>query len=178
MTTLFVVLAVGFFLGIRHAADPDHVVAVTTIVARSKKVTHAAVIGAVWGAGHTLTIVLVGAVIIFFSVVVPPRLGLAMELGVAVMLMLLGAMNLFGLRGQVQAVLAAAPAGEGDVHTHIHTHGDYVHSHRHGHGPGEHSHGPERTPLAWLDRWFGSTAGYRWLRPLIVGIGPLAKVAL
>lgn len=168
MTTLFAVLAVGFFLGMRHAADPDHVVAVSTIVARSRKVAHAALIGAVWGAGHTLTILFVGAAIIFFSLVIPPRLGLAMELAVAIMLVLLGLMNLAGMRGQVQTALDTAPGA--DEHTHVHAHGDYVHTHRHGHSPGEHTHAREQTPLAKLDRWFGSASGYRLLRPLIVGI--------
>jgi high-affinity nickel-transport protein len=93
-----------------------------------------------------------------------------MELAVALMLMVLGLMNLAGARRQVQETLEAAPAGDGDAHVHVHTHGDYVHSHRHGHGPGEHLHAAEGTPLARLDGWLGSVAGYRWLRPLIVGI--------
>jgi high-affinity nickel permease len=94
MLTSFSVLALGFLLGMRHATDPDHVLAVTTIVAHERSVARAAGIGALWGAGHTATIVLVGGAILAFRLVVPPRLGLAMEFAVALMLVLLGVRNL------------------------------------------------------------------------------------
>jgi high-affinity nickel-transport protein len=84
------VLTLGFILGMRHATDPDHVVAVTTIVSQQYSVGRAARVGALWGAGHTVTIVLVGGAILLFRLAVPPRLGLAMEFAVAVMLVLLG----------------------------------------------------------------------------------------
>lgn len=90
MLTSLSVLALGFLLGMRHATDPDHVVAVTTIVSQQRSVARAAGVGALWGAGHTATIVLVGGAILLFRVAVPPRLGLAMEFAVAVMLVLLG----------------------------------------------------------------------------------------
>jgi len=57
----------GFFLGMRHATDPDHVVAVTTIVSRERRVDRAGAIGMLWGLGHTVTILLVGGAIFFFS---------------------------------------------------------------------------------------------------------------
>jgi high-affinity nickel permease len=84
------VLALGFLLGMRHATDADHVVAVTTIVSQQPSVARAAGIGALWGAGHTATIVLVGGAILLFRLAIPPRLGLAMEFAVAVMLVFLG----------------------------------------------------------------------------------------
>jgi hypothetical protein len=87
-------LALGFFLGMRHATDADHVVAVTTIVCRQRGLRGAAAIGAIWGLGHTVTILVVGGAIILFGVVVPPRLGLCPEMAVACMLILLGALNL------------------------------------------------------------------------------------
>jgi high-affinity nickel permease len=88
------VLALGFVLGMRHATDPDHVVAVTTIVSQQRSVTRAARVGALWGAGHTATIVLVGGAILLYRLVVPARLGLALEFVVALMLVLLGVRNL------------------------------------------------------------------------------------
>jgi high-affinity nickel-transport protein len=91
------VVLLGLFLGIRHSTDPDHVVAVSTIVSRHKSIKHSAMIGMLWGLGHSLTIFLVGAVIIFFGVVIPPRLGLSMEFSVALMLILLGVLNLTGV---------------------------------------------------------------------------------
>ena len=69
-------LGIGLALGIRHAADPDHVVAVTAITARTRGVLGAAWLGVVWGLGHTLTLFAVGAAIILFNLVVPPRVGL------------------------------------------------------------------------------------------------------
>src|SRR5712675_683307 len=84
----------GFFLGMRHATDPDHVVAVTTIVSRERRVGRAGGIGILWGVGHTVTILLVGGGILLFNVVIPPRIGLAMDFSVAVMLGLLGVLSL------------------------------------------------------------------------------------
>src|SRR5690348_3144414 len=94
MFNLLSITAIGFFLGMRHATDPDHVVAVTAIVSSQPKTFQAALIGAMWGIGHTLTILIVGAAIILFNLVIPVRLGLGMELSVGVMLILLGAWNL------------------------------------------------------------------------------------
>src|SRR5690242_2456991 len=61
LPNLFAVVGLGFLLGMRHATDPDHVVAVTTIVSRQRSMRHAGLIGAFWGLGHTLTILVVGA---------------------------------------------------------------------------------------------------------------------
>src|SRR6266853_123284 len=84
----------GFFLGMRHATDPDHVVAVTTIVSHEGRLDRAGAIGMLWGLGHTVTILLVGGAILLFDVVIPPRIGLTMEFSVAVMLVLLGVLSL------------------------------------------------------------------------------------
>src|SRR6266403_164400 len=81
----------GLLLGMRHATDPDHVIAVTTILSRERRLMTAARIGIVWGLGHTLTVLVVGAAIIVFKIAIPTRLGLAMEFAVAVVLILLGA---------------------------------------------------------------------------------------
>src|SRR5262245_35839668 len=167
MFGLLSVIALGFFLGMRHATDTDHVVAVMTIVSRQRSLRPAAWVGALWGVGHTMTIVLVGGAIILFNWAIPPRVGLAMELAVGVMLVALGLMNVAGtLRG-------LSPDG-GDshdhtVHSHAHQHGDYVHSHAHTHNPEQHPHAPDDTPLARIDRWFSRLKGYQTLRPLIVG---------
>jgi high-affinity nickel-transport protein len=96
MFSFVAILTLSFFLGMRHATDPDHVVAVTTIVARQRGVAKAALIGALWGLGHTFTIFVVGTLIILFQITIPPRLGLSMEFAVAAMLILLGILNLTG----------------------------------------------------------------------------------
>ena len=80
----------GLLMGMRHATDPDHVIAVTTIVSRELHLTAASRVGIVWGIGHTLTVLAVGAAIIVFKIAIPIRLGLAMEFAVAVVLILLG----------------------------------------------------------------------------------------
>jgi hypothetical protein len=124
-----------------------------------------------WGVGHTLTLFMVGGVIILFSVVIPPRLGLSMELSVAVMLILLGIMNLAGFRGYMKLGTATPPAAmPTQVHAHPHQHGDYVHTHTHGHAPEAHPHQPDATPLGWLDRHLGKARAYQAIRPLVVGI--------
>src|SRR5207248_7882235 len=93
MISFFSIIALGFFLGMRHATDPDHVIAVSTIVSRERQISKSAWIGAFWGIGHTLTILVVGASIIVFDLVIPPRVGLSMELAVGLMLVILGVMN-------------------------------------------------------------------------------------
>jgi ABC-type nickel/cobalt efflux system permease component RcnA len=90
------VVLLGLFLGMRHSTDADHVVAVSTITSRERSVSQGALIGILWGVGHTLTIFLVGSAIILFGLVIPPRVGLSMEFSVALMLILLGVLNLTG----------------------------------------------------------------------------------
>ncbi len=167
MVTFVAIILLGFFLGMRHATDADHVIAVTTIVSRQRTLGHAAFIGALWGLGHTLTIFVVGAAIILFSLVIPPRLGLSMELSVGLMLILLGVMNLAGVMRWITETFTPAQNG---THSHPHSHGDYVHTHPHGHGPGAHGHAEDETPQGWLDRAFGQLGIYQALRPVIVGI--------
>jgi high-affinity nickel-transport protein len=83
----------GFGLGLRHATDADHVVAVTTIVAQRPTLRRAATIGALWGIGHSLTLLVVGGALVLTRTELPPRLGLALELCVALMLLVLGVRN-------------------------------------------------------------------------------------
>src|SRR5690349_11039475 len=100
MISLVSIVVLGFFLGMRHATDPDHVIAVSTIVSRERNVAKSAWVGIVWGIGHTLTIFVVGAALILLNFVVPhgngtqvhinSRLGLLMDLAVALMLIILG----------------------------------------------------------------------------------------
>ena len=167
MGSFLSIIAVGFFLGMRHATDPDHVIAVTTIVTRQRQLGRAAMTGAFWGVGHTLTIFVVGAMIILFNIVIPIRLGLSMEFSVALMLIVLGIMNVAAFMRSASAISAEANDA---VHVHPHAHGDYIHTHAHGHSSETHSHSSGSTPLALLDRLFGKLAIYRPVRPFIVGV--------
>jgi high-affinity nickel-transport protein len=142
---VFSILLLGFLLGMRHATDADHVVAVAAIVSRERTLRAAAPIGALWGAGHTATILVVGGAIVVFGIVVPPRLGLTMELSVAVMLILLGGLNL-------AVFLRRARRGDGAG------------------GPRDLAHEAADTTVAGLDRRLGALGAYRFLRPLLVGV--------
>lgn len=113
MTSLASLLGLGFFLGMRHAADVDHVVAVSTLVSREKRLGTACLLGVVWGLGHTLTVFLVGVAVIFLKLAIPARVGLSMEFAVGLMLVLLGALNVAG-------------RGVGVVE---HEHGRHAHAH-------------------------------------------------
>jgi ABC-type nickel/cobalt efflux system permease component RcnA len=160
----------GFFLGMRHATDPDHVIAVSTIVIRQPTVRAALLIGSLWGVGHTLTIVAVGGAIIFFTIVIPPRLGLSMEMAVALMLIVLGMWNLTGVLEHIRGIRPSDGGGVNGLLANLHTHGDYVHSHPSAREEGQHGHRDNRTPVAWLDRRFSGLGLYQILRPLFVGL--------
>ena len=108
----------GSLLGIRHALEPDHLAAVTTLVSRERSSIRAAMLGACWGLGHTLALVVVGALLIVLRMEMPPALTEVFELGVALMLIALG----------VRAVLQAVRQGP-DGPERLHRHGRVVHSH-------------------------------------------------
>jgi ABC-type nickel/cobalt efflux system permease component RcnA len=164
--TFLSILALGFFLGMRHATDSDHVIAVTTIVSRQRNIASAALTGVFWGIGHSITLLVVGGAIVLFGLVIPQRLGMGLEFCVALMLILLGWLNLRAFRRSVDYVTS----NEQHVHEHVHQHGDYVHRHPHGHDPEKHGHSEKDVPTARLDRQFGRSHFYRLLRPLIVGV--------
>lgn len=107
----------GFLLGVRHALDPDHVVAIGTISAGAPSVRRSVAIGALWGVGHTLTVLAVGGGIVLLRTAVSPRAALAMEFSVALMLIALGLLNLISARHHEPAAHSAArPLIVGMVH--------------------------------------------------------------
>ncbi len=80
MITLLSILLLGFFLGMRHATDADHVVAVTNIVSRQGSIRSAAWTGIFWGIGHTLTLLVVGGSIIVFGAFLVYQIGFVEKL--------------------------------------------------------------------------------------------------
>ena len=127
--TLISVLGLGLILGLRHALDPDHIVAVSTIVSESKSVRRSSLVGTFWGLGHTMSLLLAGILVIALKVQISDRVALWMEFAVALMLVLLG----------LKAVLK--PLRGWKVHVHRHTHDGSSHIHAHLHGPdNEHTH--------------------------------------
>jgi ABC-type nickel/cobalt efflux system permease component RcnA len=175
MINFLSIIALGFFLGMRHAPDPDHVIAVSTIVSREREIGKSAWIGVFWGVGHTLTIFAVGAAIILFDVAISPRLGLSMELAVGLMLILLGIINVVSFFRDLPSISeragTPAPPQPEMVHSHTHSHGDFIHTHPHSHehGPDAHGHGGQN-PVAWLDRMFLRFKLYQPMRPLMIGL--------
>jgi len=94
MPDALAIVVLGFMLGMRHATDADHVIAVTTIVSRQREIGAAAATGLLWGLGHTVTVVSVGAAIILVKLAIPDRVITGMELTVGVMLVVLGLINI------------------------------------------------------------------------------------
>jgi hypothetical protein len=168
LISLFSILALGFLLGMRHATDADHVVAVSTIVTRQRNISDAMRVGALWGLGHTLTIFGVGAAMILFGVSIPTQFGLAAEFLGAALLVGLGVFNLLELNRWLGGARGLSPASE--IHSHAHAHGDFVHRHRHGHGASNHGHRDGANSLARIDSLFGGMSLYQCARPLVIGV--------
>lgn len=169
-SSLLAVIGLGFLLGMRHATDPDHVIAVSTIVSRQRGIGQAGIIGVLWGVGHTITIFCVGAAIILFHVVIPPRLGLAMELAVGLMLILLGVFNLTGITQWITRRFTPQHSDGPLVHSHRHAHDGIVHEHVHGHSPEVHMHLDPVKPPGLVGGLLRKLGLYQFLRPLAVGL--------
>jgi high-affinity nickel permease len=114
-------LAVGFGLGLRHALEPDHLAAVSTIISDRRSLLGSSIVGAIWGAGHTLALLIAGILVIGFRFEISDRFVNLIELFVGVMLMALGVNSLRKL------------LSGGELHSHVHTHGNVTHSHPHVH---------------------------------------------
>lgn len=117
MSSMLFTLILGFILGIKHAFEPDHVIAVSTIVNENKKPYKAIIIGTVWGLGHTAMLLAVGVLVLVLRISIPQNLSLIFELIVGIMLILLG--------------LRAVIVGKIKLHVHKHKHGKLLHEHLH-----------------------------------------------
>lgn len=117
MSNLFFSLVLGFTLGIKHAFEPDHVIAVSTIVNENKEPFKAIIMGMVWGLGHTTILLAVGILVLVLRIYVPQNLSLIFELIVGIMLILLGFRAVIG--------------GKIKLHVHKHKHGKLLHEHLH-----------------------------------------------
>lgn len=146
-TSIAFALVVGFFRGLQHALDPDHLVAVSTIVSEHKSILRSSLVGTFWGLGHTASLAAVSLVIILLRPTIPEHVMTWMEMPVAVMLIVLGAVT----------VRRAMRERGWQIHTHAHSHDDKPqHKHIHVHSGDEHNH---KHRLFHLGR-----------RPFIVGV--------
>ncbi len=164
------IVAIGFVLGMRHATDPDHVIAVSTIVSRERSISKAGLIGALWGCGHTLTIFIVGAAIILLGLVIPARIGLTMEFSVGLMLILLGILNLTGAMTWLSQKFSPAHPPVTGRHAHIHEHHGRLHFHVHSHSPASEHHAESLPVPAVAERPLRKLGLFHTICPLLVGI--------
>lgn len=116
------ILTLGFALGLQHATEADHLAAVSTIVSERKNLLSASIIGGFWGIGHTISLFIVGALVIFLKLQISESVEAKLEAMVGAMLILLG-IN----------VLRKILFGQEKVHIHKHSHGDLTHIHLHQH---------------------------------------------
>ena len=134
-TTLVLVAAVAILLGLRHATDPDHLAAVTTLLASTeRRARDAARLGLAWGAGHALTLFALGVPIVLYRAYLPETVQRAAETAIGFLIAGLAVWLLIRWR-------------RGAFHAHAHDHGDRSHAHLHSQAAGPHQHARSRTPL-------------------------------
>lgn len=161
--------ALGFILGLQHATDADHLVAVATIVSRERRFAVGALIGMLWGLGHALTLTIAGAIVVALDVRLPAPLATVAELGVAAMIVALGALRLRDALSEVRAVPA-----EHLLTPHDHDGREAFHSHGHAHGLRSHAH-PHLHPSR---RLLGALEGARtWVAARATMIGAVHGLA-
>lgn len=174
-------LSLGLLVGARHAFEPDHLAAVSTLVTTTRGARNAAVLGMLWGLGHTLSLLAIGVALVALDSALPERVGAAFELAVAAMLIVLGARAVIqGIRNR-----GGEPAP--------HRHGDIEHVHA---GADDHVHVGARA-IAWRPLTVGlvhglagsgaltalafaelPTAGARVLYMILFGVGSIAGMAI
>jgi len=133
--TLLAVLAVAVLLGLRHATDPDHLAAVTTLIASTeRRAREAAALGLAWGAGHAVTLFALGVPIVLYRSALPDALQRGAETAIGFLIAALAVWLLVRWR-------------RGAFHAHAHVHGARSHAHLHSHRAESHRHTPSRTPL-------------------------------
>jgi ABC-type nickel/cobalt efflux system permease component RcnA len=120
--SMLAVLSIGLVFGLKHATEVDHVVAVSTIVSQHRNVFHSALVGALWGLGHTASLLVIGAVVLSLRVAIPEKVSGWLELGVAIMIVCLGI-----------SALRRALRKNAEVHVHQHSHDGLSHTHVHFH---------------------------------------------
>lgn len=136
--TLLSVLSLGLILGIKHAIEPDHVIAVSTIASQSKKLWQASLAGVFWGIGHTATLFIVGIIVILMKGEIPQKWAMSLEFLVGIMLVALGIKTIISFK---------------NIHIHTHKHDGDVEQHKHVHShlnSGQHDHRHQHKKVTYL----------------------------
>ena len=153
--TIDLALGLGFLLGLKHATEADHIVAVSTIVSEQRSVWRSALVGALWGIGHTASLLIAGIIVISLRVAIPETIATYLEFGVALMIILLGS-----------RVLYHALRDNRRIHVHAHTHDGHTHTHLHFHDERSAHHPDELTDHAHHSHTIGRLG---W-KPVLVGM--------
>ncbi len=119
------ILIIGFALGLQHAVEADHLAAVSTIVSEKKSLFSASIVGGFWGLGHTISLFVVGALVIFLKLQISETAEARLEAIVGVMLIALG----------INALRKLFSADTVHIHKHEHGTREHVHIHSHGNEP-------------------------------------------
>lgn len=120
-------ILLGLVLGIKHAFDPDHLVAVSTLVSEHQNPYKAALVGIFWGIGHTSTLFLTGVFVLLLKISIPEHFSLSFELLVGFMLVILGAKTL----NERVNLHIHSHRHRSEEHLHSHSEIDQKHGHRH-----------------------------------------------
>lgn len=150
-------LLLGFGLGLKHATEADHLVAVTTVVSEQRSIWRSVLVGALWGIGHTFALLAAGVLVIVAGVVIPDSVATVLEFLVAVMIIFLGSRILYLTLRHRRHVHLHSHSHDGHAHTHIHFHEQ---ADAHQALKAEPNRGSHHHPLKSLSGW----------RPLIVGM--------
>jgi ABC-type nickel/cobalt efflux system permease component RcnA len=123
------ILALGFVLGIKHAIEPDHVIAVSTIASQSKKLFKSTLAGVFWGIGHTATLFIIGVILILMKGEIPEKWAMSLEFLVGIMLVYLGLTTITSFKN----IHVHQHEQDDDKHKHVHSHshdGQHLHKHQ------------------------------------------------
>jgi sulfite exporter TauE/SafE len=151
-----VLLGIALFLGMRHSLDPDHVVAVSTLVSEERRLWPAANLGFIWGIGHLIPIAIVGLPLLILQLQLAPQFEHFTDLGVGILLVILGVVTILRVIKE-------------RVHFDVHSHDETVHGHFH--RPG-HCH-----PTVKMERRQWITFGFGLVHGL-AGSGAVAVLAM
>ena len=161
VTSVPAILGLGFFLGLKHATEADHLAAVSTIVSDRKSIWNSMLVGGLWGVGHTISLFVAGILVLLLDFEITERTERALEFCVGLMLTILG-LNV------IRKLIAGTK-----LHLHSHDHGEHVHAHPHIHTRDEteepHTHhGLSLSPRALIVGMVHGMAGSAALMLLVI----------
>jgi len=146
ITDTIIMLGLGFLLGVEHAFEPDHIVAISSLISKEKNLKKTTILGAIWGAGHTTTLFLAGIIILTLKITIPETIALSLEFLVGLVIIFLG---FYVIRDII----------EKKKHIHKHTHNGRTHTHIHSHkGTDQHTHYHQSFSVGLIHGLAGSAA--------------------